>query len=365
MPQSTLVHQAFAALLAFMLTACGGGSGSNESSSSDTRNQDATSSRTSSSNSSASSGTKTSSSSASSSTNASAASSASSRSSSSARSSSSSSDAAYATTPAVSNCVAGQISDADKSAVLSRLNEIRARHGLAAVSYDTADDAAAAAAALYMVANGGLTHTPSNSGSCYTSEAARLAGTSNLYMASSGNTRTMPSTDAITAYLVDSNVNSLGHRRWILYPFLASTSFGRVDADDNKSMASALRTIGGAASSASMSNDFVAYPYGSYPASDFSTNWFLSFSVLASKTNAYANGNSQVSFSGAAITVTNASGSTLTISERIEDYAGYGLANSLQWKVAGLASGGSYTVQISGVSVNGSNRDFSYGFQLQ
>lgn len=278
----------------------------------------------------------------------------------------STSGAVYLTAPSVGSCVAGQISDSDKNAVLARINGIRARHGLPSVSYDASDDSAAAAAALYMVANGSLTHTPSTGGRCYTSEAARLAGTSNLYMASSsGSTRTMASTDAITAYLIDSGVSSLGHRRWILYPFLAFTSFGRVDADDGKSMASALRTIGGAASSVSMSNDFVAYPYGSYPASDVSTSEYLSFSVIASKTSAYANGGSQVSFSGATLTVTNASGTALTVSDRIEDYTGYGLANSLQWKVAGLVDGGSYTVNIRGVSVNGSNRDFSYGFQLQ
>ncbi|MEN3110077.1 CAP domain-containing protein [Uliginosibacterium paludis] len=341
-------------LLALALAACGGG-GSGGSEGTSTTNQSASSVATSNA---ASSSSRTGS-------NSSASSSKSSTGSTTSSSAGSVSGVSYTVSPQVSNCVAGQVSTADKNAVLARINEIRSRHGLPAVTYDSSDDAAAAAAALYMVANGELTHTPDSSGSCYTSEAARLAGKSNLYMAGGSNTRNMASADSVTAYLVDSNVSTLGHRRWVLYPFLASTSFGRVDSDDGKSMASALRTIGGAASSVSMTNDFVAYPYGSYPSSDFSTSWYLSFSAIASKTSAYANGNSQVSFSGATITVTNASGQSLTVSDRIENYEGYGLANSLQWKVAGLASGGSYTVTINGVTVNGASRNYSYGFQLQ
>lgn len=342
-------------LLALALAACGGGGGSGGGSSSDSLSASSASSVATSSG--------TSSSKATSSTSASSKSSTSTSSSS--QASSGASGVAYTVTPQVSNCVAGQVSSADKNAVLARINEIRNRHGLPTVTYDSSDDAAAAAAALYMVANGELSHTPSSSGSCYTSEAARLAGTSNLYMAGGSNTRNMASADAVTAYLVDTNVSTLGHRRWVLYPFLASTTFGRVDSDDGKSMASALRTIGGAASSVSMTNDFVAYPYGSYPASDFSKSWYLSFSAIASKTNAYANGKSQVSFASASISVTDASGNALTVSDRDENYDGYGLANSLQWKVAGLASGGSYTVTISGVIVNGASRNYSYGFQLQ
>ncbi len=346
-PRHSLPSIILVQLLALALAACGGGGSGGDGASTASQGNSSTSSVAASSAASSSSKSGASSSISSSS------------------STSSASGVAYAVSPQVSTCTAGQVSSADKDAVLARLNEIRSRHGLPAVSYDSSDDAAAAAAALYMVANGSLTHTPSSSGSCYTSEAARLAGTSNLYMAGGSNTRNMASADAVTAYLVDSNVSSLGHRRWVLYPFLKATTFGRVDSDDGKSMASALRTIGGAASSVSMTNDFVAYPYGSYPAKDFSTSWYLSFSAIASKTNAYANGNSQVSFSSAAITVTNASGQSLTVSDRVENYEGYGLANSLQWKVAGLASGGSYTVTITGVSVNGTSRDYSYGFQLQ
>lgn len=277
--------------------------------------------------------------------------------------------ALYTTQPVVSTCTPGVVSDAEKTAVLSKLNAFRARHGLPDVSYDSSDDEAAAQAALYMVANKTLTHAPSSSGTCYTSEAYRLASTSNLYYAtSSGDTKSMTSADAIAAYLDDVNVSSLGHRRWILYPFFAKTTFGRADGDSASSatgvMASSLRTIGDAASSVSMTNNFVAFPYGSYSTSEFSPTWYLSFSVVASKTNINANGNAYVDLDNAQISVTDGNGSSLSISSQSTNYDGYGLPNSLQWKVSGLAAGGSYTVLISDVTVNGETRSFTYDFQL-
>lgn len=284
--------------------------------------------------------------------------------------SSTGSSALYVTAPVVSSCTPGVVTDSVKTAVLDKLNSLRKRHGLPAVAYDSSDDNAAAAAALYMVANNGLTHTPSTTGKCYTSEASRLAGISNLHMAwtSGGDTRSMASTDAIMGYANDKDVDSLGHRRWVLYPFLAKTTFGRADGDSASGtlgrMASSLRTIGGAASSVTMSNDFVAFPYGSYSVSEFTPGWYLSFSVVASKTSINANGGSNVNLDSAAITVKDGSGNSLAVSSQSANYEGYGLPNSLQWKVAGLAAGGSYTVTISNVTVNSVARTFTYTFQL-
>jgi len=269
----------------------------------------------------------------------------------------------------VSSCTPGVVTDAVKTAVLAKLNAFRTRHGLPSVSYDSSDDAAAGAAALYMVANNTLTHAPSASGTCYTSEAYRLASTSNLFMAwSSGDTSSMASADAITGYINDSGVDSLGHRRWVLYPFFAKTTYGRADGDSASGvqgrMASSLRTIGGEASSVSMTNDFVAFPYGSYSVSEFTPSWYLSFSVVASKTSIYSNGSSNVNLDSAVITVKDASSNSLAISSQSTNYDGYGLPNNLQWKVAGLAAGGSYTVTISNVTVNSVARTFTYSFQL-
>ncbi|HSD36120.1 MAG TPA: CAP domain-containing protein [Rhodocyclaceae bacterium] len=343
-----LVSYGFA-LLALALTACGGGGGGSDSSG--TANQ---------SNSASSTASSTSSGAASSAGN----------SSSTASSTGSTSSGIYLTAPNIATCNTGQLKDSERTGVLDKLNAVRARHGLPAVSYDSSFDGAAAEAALYMVANKALTHSPDSSGPCYTSNAASLAGTSNLHLSwtSAATTQNIASSDAIVGYLVDDNVASLGHRRWVLYPFLNKTTYGRVDGQpagtSSQYMASALKVIGNAASSVTMANDFVAYPYGNYPASEFAAGWYLSFSVVASKTSAAANGSAQVSFAGASITVSNA-GTPLAVSGQLADYTGYGLPNSLQWKVAGLQTNVTYSVQIDNVIVNGVTRQYNYTFRLQ
>lgn len=252
--------------------------------------------------------------------------------------------------------------------MLAKLNAVRARHGLPQVTYDASDDGAAAEAALYMAANQTLTHEPSSSGKCYSANAYRLANSSNLHMSwGSGSTLGTPSSNAIIGYLIDNNVSSLGHRRWVLNPYLGKTTYGRVDGQPDGSnstyMASVMKASNGA-SSVSMSNDFVAYPYGTYPSSDFSTGWFLSFSALPSKTNVWANSSDEVSYAGATISVTH-SGGSLSVSQQSANYEGYGLPNHLQWKVAGLVANTDYTVTISNVTVNGATRQYQYPFRLQ
>ncbi|KAF7600860.1 MAG: hypothetical protein CGU28_00290 [Candidatus Dactylopiibacterium carminicum] len=291
-------------------------------------------------------------------------------SSSSQRASSVSSASVYATLPSVAGCSVGALNDSERTAVLARLNGIRDRHGLPSVSYDSSDDSAAAQAAMYMVANRSLTHTPSGNGNCYTSEASRLAGTSNLYYSSAWGSSTLSqaSTEAIRAYLIDENVSSLGHRRWVLFPFMGATAFGRVDdvSGSTSYMASTLRTIGGERTSvSSMAPDFVAYPHGDYPVSDFAKNWYLSFSAIASKTDRWANGSDHVSFANATIAVSDASGNSLSASDVSHDYSGYGLANSLQWKLDSLQDNVTYTVRIDNVLVNGGTRNYEYSFRLQ
>lgn len=272
--------------------------------------------------------------------------------------------------PNVPACIAGSLQDSAKTAALNKLNEVRARHGLLPVSYDSSDDAAAADAALFMVANKTLTHTPSSTGKCYSANAVRLAGSSNLFLWNANySLMGMAGESSIVGYLIDSGVPSLGHRRWILSPYLGKITFGRVDgpADGGRYYtASVLRVMGGERSNVSaMSNDFVAYPYGNYPASDFPSGEYLSFSAIASKTSASANGSGQVSYASAVISVQNAGGQSLAVSAQTSNYQGYGLPNILQWKVAGLQANTPYTVTISGVTVNGVTRQFQYPFRLQ
>jgi hypothetical protein len=229
---------------------------------------------------------------------------------------------------------------------------------------------AAAEAALYMVANRTLTTTPSSNGLCYTANATRLAESGNIYVTISagGSTQSEPGASGLVRELVDGSA-PLGLRRRLLNPFLSKTSFGRVDGPAGGAsvpyMASVLKVVGNEASDINaMSNDFVAYPYGIYPASEFATGVNLSFSAIASKTNMAANGGAQVSFSGTTVTVMDGA-TPLPVSDLAADYAGFGLANLLQWKVTGLQPNVTYTVRVDNVVVNGVTRQYTYSFILQ
>ncbi len=65
-------------------------------------------------------------------------------------------------------------------------------------------------------------------------------------------------------------------------------------------------------------------------------------------------------FANATIVVRARGGAALTVSNVSWDNGGYGLPNSLQWKVAGLAANTIYDVTISNVTVSGAARNYSY-----
>lgn len=273
----------------------------------------------------------------------------------------------YTVAPDVAACQAGSLKDTERQAALARLNQIRARHGLPSVTYDSTSDAAVTAAALIMVANKTLTHSPTADMNCYSAAGNTGASTSNLYLRSGGSTLGVASTVPVDAFLTDDGVPSLGHRRWVLDPFLAKTAFGRVDGSADGStmtMAAALKVIGGpAANLAGTSVDHVAYPEGDYPASLVKADWYLSFSVLADPLVRGNNGSSHVDFSNATIEVDNGL-TTLPVTSVSYNYDGYGLPNILQWKVTGLASNTQYQVRIAPVLVNGEMRSYQYTFRL-
>jgi len=277
--------------------------------------------------------------------------------------------ALYQRTPNVGSCDAGQLTPAERDKVLARLNEIRALHGLPAVAYEPNDDVYVTAAALIIAANEQLTHTPSTSARCYSNDGdiGSQKGNLHIYMNSSTSYRES-SESTVDGFLIDNNVSSLGHRRWLLDPFLYSTAFGRVDGAWTGSKwgnvtGVSLKVINDVQANIShMAPTYIAYPVGNYPASLFKTDWFLSFSVLADVNNKY---NNKVNFSGATISVSNG-GQAMTVHSQSSDNQGYGLPNSLQWKVNGLQQGVTYSVTISNVKLpNGSTQNYNYSFTLQ
>lgn len=271
----------------------------------------------------------------------------------------------YDVAPDVANCRAGTLKASVKADLLARLNAIRALHRLPPVTYSDADDQAEAESSLMMVANGQLSHTPPTTWTCYTALGAGAAGTSNLFSNTSSAARiTYTEDDYLAGWLREGGSASIGHRRWMLDPFLGKASYGRVTriGAGGVSEAASLKVFGftGGTTVPTGLPAFVAYPYGDYPVRYFGADDYLSFSVVASA--AGRGGNASVDFSRATITVTGPGGS-LAVSGQTSDTAGYGLPNNLQWKVSGLQVGTTYTVTIDGVS-GAAQRQYSYTFRM-
>lgn len=279
--------------------------------------------------------------------------------------------AAFSTQPDIPNCRAGTLNSSVAANVVTMLNQIRALHRLPAITLSSSDNPASMEAALMMAANGQLSHTPPTSWKCYTALGAAGANQSNLYGALPFANLNYGSDESLLAgwltEIDNISVDSVGHRRWLLNPFLVTIGYGRVAgtlADGRRSDAAALKVINNAGQNVVPTSlpPFVAYPYGDYPAKYFDTRSVLSFTVVTDGSSAFG-ANRSVDFSRATVTVTGPGGA-MTVSSVAYDNDGYGVANNIQWKVAGLQVGTSYSVAINGVVVRGASTNYSYTFRI-
>ncbi|MGM0576233.1 MAG: hypothetical protein ACQEXJ_10935 [Myxococcota bacterium] len=150
----------------------------------------------------------------------------------------------------------------------------------------------------------------------------------------------------------------LGHRRWILDPFLDRISIGsahgpprvptrwpaaevvvlKVHHDDPPDLTGT-------------GVDFIAYPRGHYPAELFAPGWFASLSVLSNPSVRWRN--DDVDYSNAAITVTPEDGDPAEVTGVDHDRRGFGLPNVLMWRLETVRTGVRYQVIVDGVRVGG------------
>jgi uncharacterized protein YkwD len=122
----------------------------------------------------------------------------------------------------VAKCVPGTTSDAFKDDVLHRTQWFRAMAGVnPQIFLDSALSSFAQAAALVMHANNDLSHYPTSAWECFSEDAYEGASNSNLYLGRNGE-------KSIIGYIEDSGSDNLpvGHRRWILSPFLQRIGTG-------------------------------------------------------------------------------------------------------------------------------------------
>lgn len=276
----------------------------------------------------------------------------------------------YQELPEPAACRTGILHEGQKQRVLSTVNTIRALHGLAPVQYEDSEQDAVMQTALLMAANGRIDHAPPPQWRCWTAVAAKTAGASLL----SGGVRApniafhTPEQD-ILAWLTDTEARSvagIGHRRWLLDPFLKRIAYGRVSGavdGRNQSVASVLKIMRPEKTAAAAAGpELIAYPFGDYPARFYAEG--APFSVALMIDASHKAGNAAVDFSQARINVTPASGKPLRIRGILTDNRFYGLPNSLQFRTDDLVSGERYDVTLDNVRVQGRPKTYRYWFRI-
>ena len=243
---------------------------------------------------------------------------------------------------------AGTTSAGFQSAVLLRLNALRAFAGVPAnVRWNAVFSAKAQKAALMMSANGQLDHFPPSSWRFFSADGAEAAAKSNLYLGVFG-------PEAMTGYVEDpgSSNADVGHRRWLLYPPTQEMGTGDIPATADPA-ANALWVFDSPRSYPATREEFVAWPPPGYvPYSLIFPRW--SFSLK------------DADLSSASVVVTRAGAPVATTI--VSCLSGYG-DNSLVWTLAEADDGSAFarpsqdlphTVTISNVITNGATRSFTY-----
>jgi len=263
----------------------------------------------------------------------------------------------YVLRPDIVNCDPGALTAPARKRALQALNHTRGLHQLPAVELRGSYDMQVQEASLVQKANNYLNHNPAPGDACYTAGAKEGASTSNLSGASA---QSDPANDIFGWTNDNNNIAQLmeaGHRRWILDPQLAYTSYGQVQGF------SALKVFGFSlpAAAAPTPLDFVAMPYQSYPyklvdKGASPTPW--SFSMIPPQGvpgdfNYFQNTTVSV--------VERDSGKPLNVRDLHRDSKGFGLANFLSWMVSGWDYDIPYTVKVRGISMPGGDvRNIEY-----
>lgn len=280
----------------------------------------------------------------------------------------------YAVAPDVPACRSGRLSQTERNRVLAVVNDIRRLHGLGEVVWDSAQEEAAMSAALVFAANGQISHQPGGDWRCSSAASARGAAMSNIHLwVGTPGGAPRPSEDVVVGFLTDVNnrmAGSVGHRRWLLDPFLKRVAFGRVGAQIDGLLhdGAALTVVDPSARSGEPNRgvaraDHWAYPEGRYPAKYFHPDALLSFSAIVDLNDRAAN--LAVDYSNASITLRRADGAALSVTQVSHDHQVWGLPNSLQFRAPGIVPDIEHEVLIQGVRVDGQRRDYRYRFRIE
>lgn len=275
----------------------------------------------------------------------------------------------------VRGCKSGAINDFARNQVLSAVNDVRRLHGLEPVSYNKGFEPMVAEAALVMAAQSNLSHDIDSTWLCYSDLAQKGAKLSSLHVSLSTKplTKKTPA-DTIVEFMRENRSPDLGHRRWLLSPFLKETAFGLADGATNTGLGYAFSGVlymynPDTHFSQTTTSPLGIYPYpvGNYPKKYYNKGDRLSVFVLKNQTafTNYIDNNASVDYSKATITVTDSEGKAHKATDVKYDNLGQGVKNSLSFLLPDFDYGVKYTVKIDNVVVAGVSQNYQYDFKVE
>ncbi|MCD7921104.1 MAG: CAP domain-containing protein, partial [Clostridiales bacterium] len=260
----------------------------------------------------------------------------------------------------------GEVSDESLETALNLVNAIRYVAGIDSVELvDSAAETAQGGAFINCV-NGSLSHYPSQPSDmdddlydiCYSgaSQSNLAAGYSSLTSA------------ILNAWMSDSdssNIDRVGHRRWILYPDLTGTNFGFVSSSSGYRYYAAMQVIGVSPSKNS------GYYGVAWPAQNMPVEYFHDTDAWSISMGNYSNssGNVNINISDIEVTLTRISdGTTWRFSEEYSDgdfYVNnelYGQSGCIIFRPSDISieNEDQYVVTITGIPEEISDETVSY-----
>ncbi|MDQ1209352.1 hypothetical protein QE380_002275 [Acinetobacter baylyi] len=272
--------------------------------------------------------------------------------------------------PDINNCYAGKLSAKFRNEFLNEINTVRALHGLPSITYDYAREDEMMQTALILAANNILTHYPEANTNCYSDIGAIGAKTSSLEMGVRQNKYDYSPAESIRNMVHDKLnlfAGDVGHRLWMLNPFLQKSAYGSVNAPSFKDtrfpyvVGTSYKVVYPFNHAATAPLGVIAYPYHNYPAKYYMAGSILSISVLTDQKNFFANRN--VDYTKATVVVTERSSGAKQKISNIR-YENIGVPNHIQFNFDDLKLNVIYDVKLSNVLVDGQPKEYSYWFKV-
>jgi len=246
-------------------------------------------------------------------------------------------------------CNSGDVSATTRDKVVERINYYRAMCGLPSVKLNKSQNKSCQDAALIMMANNDLNHTPPTSWKCWTQAGYDAASTGNIAIGwGSSEPKANHSINAVSGYIEDPGGGNeiVGHRAWLLHPALSAVGTGSVYNGAHtyngmtKAAANCIRWGDNLNGDINAGPEFICYPPANYvPSTLVFPRWHF----------AYAN----ASFNSAKVTVKDASGNTYAcnIIARVPQQGSVNPAARIVWEPQNISitSDMDFTVTVSDI----------------